>query len=75
MSQKITLEVSAEAADAFETSSPEERRSLSKIVEMYLVQRRSNLEEFRQLAKRIGSYASARGLTEEELDNLLADES
>ena len=74
--QNITLPVDAEAALAYQTASVNEQRKLQELFNYLLKQRliEEHIPSLKEMMERMGSFASARGLTEEKLRELLADD-
>lgn len=72
--EAITLHVDAEAARIFKTASPDERRKLEVLVSLQLLDSAKPNLSLRELMDLISQRAQERGLTEEQLRELLADD-
>lgn len=70
--QKITIEVSPEVAEAYQSASPQERKKIQTIVSILLQKQVDNDVAFlRGLMDEISDRARARGLTPEILESIL----
>ena len=72
--QPITIQVDESAARVYESASPEERRKLEALLSLQLLEAGAPGMPLRDLMRMIGQRAQERGLTEEMLQELLADE-
>ena len=72
--QPITIHVDESAARIFESASPEERRKLEALLSLQLLEAGSPGASLRELMRMISQLAQERGLTEEKLQELLADD-
>lgn len=72
--EPITIHVDAEAARIFKTTSPEERRKLEALVSLQLLDAAKPNLSLRELMDLISQRAQERGLTEDQLHELLADD-
>jgi hypothetical protein len=66
----ITLQVKDDTAEKIQQLSAERMEQLSKIVELWV----SEPKPLLQVMEEIGEYAAKKGITNEKLDELLADE-
>jgi endonuclease III len=73
--QNITLPVDAEAAMAYRGATNEEKTKLQLLVSAMLKQRLDavNTPSLLQIMDNMSDYAESRGLTEEKLRDILAD--
>lgn len=70
--QKITIEVSPEVAEVYQSASPQERKKIQAIVSILLQKQVDNNVAFlRELMDEISDRARARGLTPEILESIL----
>jgi hypothetical protein len=76
----ITVEVDAEAARLFKDASPERRRVLGALISLHLLEAAAALssgqgsrDALRALMDAVSQRAQERGLTEELLDEILAE--
>jgi hypothetical protein len=72
--EPITIHVDAEAARIYKTASPEERRKLEALVSLQLLDAAKPSLSLRELMDVISQRAQERGLTEDQLQELLADD-
>jgi len=72
--QEITIRVDSEAARAYETATPEQRRKIDLLLSLRLKQVTGPVAPLKEVMHEISEKAQARGLTEEKLDELLRDE-
>jgi hypothetical protein len=72
--QKITLEVPAETAQAYERASVLDRRRAAQAVTFALQAPEKATTELERILDAIGREAQERGLTEDKLKQLLDDE-
>ena len=70
----ITIRVSADVAEAFESASEEQRRKLEAMLSLKLVDATRRKKPLDALMKEISRNAKARGLTPEILNSILDDE-
>lgn len=71
---EITIEVSAEVAEAYRSAPLEERKRIQAIVSLLLQQPRDGDVAFlREIMDRISDRAEARGLTPEMLESILSE--
>lgn len=72
--QEITIEVSSEIAEAYQSASPKDRRRIQAIVSI-LLQKQSNADIafLQELMDEISDRAEARGLTPEILESILSE--
>ena len=70
--KKITIEVSPEVAEAYQSASPQERKKIQAIVSI-LLQKQVDTDAalLRELMDEISDRARARGLTPEILESIL----
>lgn len=73
--QPITIHVDESAARIFESASPEERRKLEALLSLQLLEAGSPGVPLPDLMRMISRRAQERVLTEEKLQELLADDS
>ncbi len=73
--QPIIIQVDESAARIFESASPEERRKLEALLSLQLLEAGAPGTSLRDLTRTLSQRAQERGLTEEKLQELLADES
>jgi hypothetical protein len=71
--EPVTLEVDEAAARVFKNASPEQRRKLEALVSLYLLEAATSRQSLRALMDTIGQRAQERGLTEELLQEILAE--
>jgi hypothetical protein len=71
MTEKLTLEIDADAARAFKEASPEERRKLEALVSLRLLEATRTPTALADAMREIGRSARQRGLTPELLKSLL----
>jgi hypothetical protein len=69
----ITIQVDAEAARIFENATPDEQRKLAVLVSLQLLEAARSTPSLRELMDSIGQRAQERGLTEERLQEILAE--
>jgi hypothetical protein len=71
---EITIEVSAEVAEAYRSASPEERKRIQDVIS-FLLQKSgdSDLAFLRKLMDEISDRAELRGLTPEILESILSE--
>jgi len=70
--QEITIEVSPEVAEAYQSASPQERKKIQAIVSILLQKQVDKDVAFlRELMDEISDRARARGLTPEILESIL----
>ncbi|MEI2581118.1 hypothetical protein [Scytonema sp. PRP1] len=70
--QEITIEVSPEVAEAYQSASPQERKKIQAIVSILLQKQVDKDVAFlRELMDEISDRAKARGLTPEILESIL----
>jgi hypothetical protein len=72
--ERITIQVGREAAQAFRAASPEKRRKLELLLGMQLLEFAQGEPSLDQVMRQISQNAQARGLTPEILDQLLNGE-
>lgn len=72
--QPITIQVDESAARIFENATPEERRKLEALLSLQLLEAGAPGAPLRDLMGMISERARERGLTEERLQELLADD-
>ncbi len=72
--EPITLNVDAEAARVFNAASPDERRKLEALVSLQLLDVGKPSLSLRALMDLISQRAQERGLTEDQLQELLDDD-
>ena len=72
--EPITLHLDAEAARVFKTASPDERRKLEALVSLQLLEAAKPGLSLRELMRLISQRAQERGLTEDQLQELLDDD-
>lgn len=72
--QPIIVQVDESAARIFESASPEERRKLEALLSLQLLEAGAPGTPLRDLMRMLSQRAQERGLTEEKLQELLADE-
>jgi hypothetical protein len=67
----ITIQVDAEAAEAYRAASPEAQKKMQVLLGLWLKEvTAGNSESLKQLMTNIGNKAQARGLTSEELESI-----
>ncbi len=70
--KEITIEVSPEIADAYQSASPQERKKIQAIVSILLQKHADrDIALLRELMDEISDGARARGLTPEILESIL----
>lgn len=69
--EAITIRVDAAAARAYREASPEERRKLEALLSLRLLQATQPSASLRDLMRTISLRAQERGLTEQELREIL----
>ena len=74
--QDITLPVDPKAAIAYQTASKEEQQKMQTLISTLLKQQLSDKDvpSLKEMMERMGRYAASKGLTEEKLNELLADD-
>ncbi len=72
--REITIRVDAEAAKAYVTASSEEREKIDLLLSLRLSQVTGPSAPLEQVMREISGAAQARGLTEEELSEMLREE-
>lgn len=72
--EKITIEVSEEIAQAYENASPERRQRAQRTMAYALMSRGKVAKKFRQMTTRTGKRAEELGLTEDKLPELLDED-
>ena len=72
--EPITVHVDAEAARVFKAASPDERRKLEALLSLQLLEAANPELSLRELMRRISQRAQERGLTEDQLRELLDDD-
>ena len=72
--QEITIRVDPELARAYEAATPDERRKIDLLFSLRLKQVTGPADSLERVMREISEKAQARGLTEEELDELLRDD-
>ena len=72
--KSITIEVSPDAAQVYETASPELRRKLDALLSLKLTEVRLNTRSLEEVISDLSRKARERGLTPEILDSILDDE-
>lgn len=72
--KSITIEVPEETAEAYESASEEKREDIKQTLAFSLMSRKQAAQEFERIANKMSKQARERGLTEEGLEKLLADE-
>ena len=71
----ITIEVDSEAAEAFTTASPEERKKIELLLSMHLKSITSKpARPLKKVMDDLGAQAAASGLTPEILESILRGE-
>jgi hypothetical protein len=71
--EKITIEVTSEAAKAFRSASESERKKMELLLNLRLLEVTRARKPLEQVMREISQTAKERGLTEEILDDLLKD--
>lgn len=74
MMKSITIQVDESAARIYESASPEERRKLEALLSLQLLEADAPGLPLRDLMALISQRAQERGLTEQKLQELLADD-
>ncbi len=69
----ITLQVDEEAARIYQNASPEVQRKLAALVSLQLLEAAHSTLSLREVMDTIGQHAQERGLTEERLQDILAE--
>lgn len=72
--REIKIRVDAEAAEAYAAASPEEREKIDLLLSLRLSQVTGPVAPVEQVMREISESARKRGLTEEDLDELLREE-
>lgn len=72
--REIKIRVDAEAAEAYAAASPEEREKINLLLSLRLSQVTGPVVPLEQVMREISEAARKRGLTEEDLDELLREE-
>lgn len=72
--REITIKVDAEAAKVYAAASAEEREKIDLLLSLRLSQVTGPPDSLEQVMRKTSKAARARGLTEEELDELLREE-
>jgi hypothetical protein len=72
--EPITVHVDAEAARVFRAATPDERRKLEALLSLQLLEAAKPELSLRELMRRISQRAQERGLTEDQLRELLDDD-
>jgi hypothetical protein len=72
--EPITVHVDAEAARVFKAASPDERRKLEALLSLQLLEAAKPELSLRELMRRISQRVQERGLTEDQLRELLDDD-
>lgn len=73
MANSITIPLDPQAAAAYESASPEERRKMQALVSLWLRDLATkDLPSLSRVLEEVGRKAQARGLTTEALNTLLA---
>ena len=72
--REITIRVDAEAAEAYAAASPEEKEKIDLLLSLRLSQVTGPVAPLEQVMREISEASRKRGLTEEELDELLREE-
>ncbi|MFN8485684.1 MAG: hypothetical protein U0768_21800 [Anaerolineae bacterium] len=72
--QEITIRVDPELARAYEAATPDERRKIDLLLSLRLKQVTGPGDSLARVMHEISEKAQARGLTEEELGELLRDD-
>jgi hypothetical protein len=71
--EKITIEVTPEAAKAFRSASEAERKKMELLLNLRLLEVTRARKPLEQIMREISQTAKERGLTEEILNDLLKD--
>jgi hypothetical protein len=71
--EPVTLELDEAAARVFREATPEMRRKLEALVSLYLLEAATSRQSLRELMDTVGKQAVERGLTEEQLQELLRE--
>ena len=71
--EKITLDVSPKAAQAFRSASPEEQKRIRNLIEVSLMSREEAAQELGRIMDDMSRTARKRGLTDDLLDEILND--
>ncbi len=72
--REIKIRVDAEAAEAYAAASPEEREKIDLLLSLRLSQVTGPVAPLEQVMREVSNAARKRGLTEEDLDELLREE-
>lgn len=72
--EPITIQVDESAARIFKNATPEERRKLEALLSLQLLEAGASGTPLRDVMRMISERAQQRGLTEEKLQELLADD-
>jgi hypothetical protein len=72
--REIRIRVDAEAAEAYAATSPEKREKIDLLLSLRLSQVTGPVAPLEQVMREISAGAQAKGLTKEELDELLREE-
>ena len=72
--REIKIRVDAEAAEAYAAASPEEREKIDLLLSLRLSQVTGPVAPLEQVMREISESARKRGLTEQDLDELLREE-
>ena len=72
--EPITINVSPEAAQAFKTALPEERRKLEALLSLRLLEATRTTDSLKNVMHDISHKAQQRGLTPEILQSILNEE-
>lgn len=72
--REITIRVDADAARAYAAAPPEERRKIDLLLGLRLGEVTGPYAPLKEVMQEIGEKARTRGLTEEELNDLLREE-
>jgi hypothetical protein len=71
--EPVTLEIDEAAARVFKNASPEQRRQLEALVSLHLLEAATSRQSLRELMDSVSQHAQERGLTEEILQEILAE--
>jgi hypothetical protein len=72
VTESITIEVDAEAAEAYRAAPPEAQKKMQVLLGLWLKEvATGDSESLKQLMTDIGNKAQSRGLTSEELESIL----
>ena len=73
--ETITIQIDAEAAEAYRTASPEGQKKIGLLLGLWLKEvAAADAGSLKQLMSDISEKATARGLTPEELESILNEE-